>query len=153
MFSLTKTLQERFSALTPDGTIQLFANIPLLSGQTGLRQMSFLPAGFLSGQTSPDLAVRRDRGHAARFDHRCAGAKKLRGQQHFGTFAGRNFDTIYGLVAGVAGACASGPHGISRYPAAFGSGFVGDKCAGLRIVVLALGRRRTSPTRSAGRSP
>lgn len=43
-------------AVTPAGTILPFTTIPLLAGETGLRQLEFSPADFFSGQEN-DLIV------------------------------------------------------------------------------------------------
>jgi hypothetical protein len=39
-------------AVAPDGTSTLFASVPLGTGQIGLRQMAFSPAGYISGYGS-----------------------------------------------------------------------------------------------------
>jgi hypothetical protein len=46
---VTSSAENKIDVIKPDGTVSPFATIPLLAGQTGLRQIEFSPSGFLSG--------------------------------------------------------------------------------------------------------
>jgi hypothetical protein len=46
------TFGDQIVSIAPDGTVTPFANIPLLAGQTGLRQIEFSPPGFIEGYGS-----------------------------------------------------------------------------------------------------
>jgi hypothetical protein len=46
---VSSSADNKIELVKPDGTATPFATIPLLAGQTGLRQMAFSPSGFLPG--------------------------------------------------------------------------------------------------------